>query len=445
MISDAILQKSLGIELLENQIKIVKSPEKVKIVSAGRGFGKSFTCGYIVLKKFLQGLDELNEGKRETLKIFIVAPTYELTTKVFNEFTRLLLKADRTFKSKISGGKGRPFELNFGQDIWVKCRSAEQAQGMLGERVDLVVIDEAPLLSDLIYQQCIEPLLAYGGEAVYIGTPRGKNWVYHLFIKAKEGLGRFHYKSLDGQQGQINPNFIEEKKKEYGDDLIFRQEYEAEFIEGSMQVFPQSLIESALFPGTYCGAKRGHFYVMGVDLAKSNDYTVINVLDTYDNSQVYFRRFNQIDYTTQIEQIIAVRNEYNGAKVVLDTTGLGEPVKDMLEKRGVFVEDFHFTGITKEAAVSKLRLFLSNKWLKLSDEKVQKEEMEAFEFILRNEKTGEPLKNIKYGAPIGYHDDCVISLALAVWGLFGKAHPESLIEQELRNAKRSKVKQDNFI
>ena len=125
--NDDKIQKLLGVKLVENQLKIVESDSREKVVCAGRRFGKSFTCGYIVLKKFLEGLAKLKSKEKDTLKIWIVAPTYELTTKVFNEFTKMLLKVDKSMNSKISGGKGRPYELKLDQNVWIQCKSTDSA------------------------------------------------------------------------------------------------------------------------------------------------------------------------------------------------------------------------------------------------------------------------------------------------------------------------------
>ena len=407
-----ILQKEIGVKLVQNQLKIVKSEETEKIVCAGRSFGKSFTCGFIVFLKFLEGLDLVRKGKRDSLKIWIVAPSYELTTKVFNEFTKFLLKADPKMKKCISGGKGRPYELKMEQNIWIQCKSTENAQSLLGERVDLMIVDEAPLISDQVYLQNLLPPLSDGGEVIYIGTPRGKNWFYHKFLKLVPEKSRFQFKSIEGR---ANPEIIEAQKEEFKDERLFKQEYEAEFLEGAMQVFRD--ISDITFPKSivYRPYQPGHYYLMGVDIAKLDDFTVITVIDTTDNTVVYWKRFNMLDYPTQVEQIISVINDYGKARICLDTTGLGEPVKDMLEKRGVFVEDFKFTGQSKEALIQKLRLYIANKWLRIPDEPTLRQELDAYEFVLLNEKTGEPLKHIKYGAPRGQHDDAVDSLALAVW------------------------------
>jgi len=65
--------------------------------------------------------------------------------------------------------------------------------------------------------------------------------------------------------------------------------------------------------------------------------------------------------------------------------------------------------------------------------------LRAFEYKYINEKTGERLKTIKYGAPSGYHDDAVISLALAVWGLYsGQYKKFDPIVEELKKVRKHK-------
>ena len=183
---------------------------------------------------------------------------------------------------------------------------------------------------------------------------------------------------------------------------------------------------------------------MGVDLAEMQDYTAITVIDSESNEVVHFDRFQGKDYPLQKEHITLKARRYNNARIILDTTGVGKPIYEDLRKTGLFAEDYTFSGKSKEELIGKLIVFLEEKYIKIPDVKVLQDELRAFEYKYLNEKTGERLKTIQYGAPQGYHDDCVISLALAVWGLHsGKPLPQDPIATEL--AKVRKHKQISYI
>ncbi len=327
----------------------------------------------------------------------------------------------------------------------MECKSVENAISLLGEEVDLIVVDEAPLVSDVVYRQyLLATTLSRKGKMIFIGTPRGKGWFHTQFVKLQDEGAAFSFSSLDGVS--VTKEELERIRSEYPDDRLFQQEYFAKFVESAGQVFLDVELITAPRDKIYAPYMNGHNYIMGVDIAKTEDFTVFTVMDRINNSVVYWKRFQGVDYQTQIEQIVATAREYGGARIVLDTTGLGRPIYDLLMTRGVFVEDFTFPGKSKEELIGKLRLYVAQKWITIPDEIILLNELNAFEYKLRNDRTGEPLRNIQYGAPRGYHDDCVDSLALAVWGIQGKAvDPDRnfYIAKELQ--KRAKKIIDNCI
>jgi len=434
-VKHSVLQKSIKWTPHDGQKIVLKSKEREKIICAGRRWGKSVIAAYIVVKTFLELVPTGNA------KIWIVAPTYDLTNKVFNYVSRFLLLYDKRFSKHISGGTGRPYTLKLNQDVWIECKSTDSVIGLLGEELDLIVADEAPLIGDNTYRQYILPttISRRKTKVIYIGTPRGKGWYYNKYINSVDGKSRFHFKSIDGVD--VTQAELDRIKKEYPDEKLFLQEYEATFMEDASQVFRD--VDDITKEGVYKSPTEGYHYIMGVDIAESVDFTVFSIIEVETNTLVYWKRFNKVDYPTQIKQIIATACEYNMARIVLDSTGLGKPIYEILLEQGVFVEDFTFSGKSKEELIGKLRLYIAQKWITISKEPILLEELKSFEYKLRNDKTGEPLKNIKYGAPSGYHDDCVDSLALAVWGLNpGKPTEVNYVMQALKQRKPKPILSD---
>jgi hypothetical protein len=155
-----------------------------------------------------------------------------------------------------------------------------------------------------------------------------------------------------------------------------------------------------------------HLYVIGADLAKLEDFTVLTVYDRQDNTQVFQMRFNNLEWPTIKNRIRTLSKHYNKALVMLDSTGVGEPIHDDLARDGVPVEPIHFTNELKKQLIEKLA-----NWIELQrmtmlqlDETIQ--EFRSFTYDM-SEKTG----RVIYGAPLGFHDDIVISHALACWSL----------------------------
>ena len=356
---------------------------------------------------------EIKDGLKDSCKIWVVSGSYELTGKVFEYVVKFLFAYDRSFSKYLTGGQGgRPYVLKLSESIWIQCKSSSEPNSLLGERVDLEIVDEAALVADNVYYQNIRPSVSVlGGRTYFISTPRGKSWFKDKFYFLKDRHAAFTFASSDGKH--YTKEILNELQKTTPD-LLFRQEYLAEFVDNAGRVFRD--IDSIL---EECASDSipGHHYVMGVDLAQSEDWTAISIFDAETKKEVHLDRFQKRDYTLQKRQIFAKAMRYNNARIIMDTTGVGRPIYDDLRQEGLFVEDFTFTGKSKEELIGKMIVSVEEKYIRLQPVQYATDEMEAFEFQYRDEKTGLPLKNIKYSAPQGYHDDTVCARSLANWGL----------------------------
>jgi hypothetical protein len=73
---------------------------------------------------------------------------------------------------------------------------------------------------------------------------------------------------------------------------------------------------------------------MGVDLARRMDFTVITVIDASltPPEVVYIDRFNQIDWSVQVQRIKAAVERFRVGHVIVDQTGVGDPIVEQLQK-----------------------------------------------------------------------------------------------------------------
>ena len=434
-IKDDKLQQLIGFFPHNKQKDILDSKERETIVCAGRRFGKSAVCGYIIVKELLNALQEINKGDRKSCKIWIVAPTYELTNKVFEYVIRFLLAFDKSFAQYVSGGTGRPGMMKMSESVWIQCKSTTEPMSLLGEELDLCILDEAALIPEKVYFQYIYPLTiskSRNTKTYLISTPRGKNWFQKLFIRLKGQGSAFQFNSLDGVETDAEKL---ELIKQTTPDLLFRQEYMAEFLDEAGTVFKDL---EQIIAGRTEDALPQHHYVMGVDLGQMDDYTAISIFDIDNHQLVHQDRFRGIEYPLQKEHIIAKARRYNNARVIIDATGVGKPIYQDLGQSGIFVEDFVFTGKSKEELIGNLIVFAKEKYITIPNIEYLIDELKAFEYQYINETTGERLRNPKYSAPKGQHDDCVMSLALACWGLQMEKPQQRDPLKELLRAQRPK-------
>jgi len=413
MISDKILQKKIEWFPHAGQKGVLACKNNEIIICAGRRWGKSAVCGYIIVREFLNAMIQIKAGKKNSYKVWIVAPTYELSNKVFEYVVKFLLAYDRRFGQYV---QSRPqAQIKLSESVWIQCKSTTEPFGLLGEELDLQIIDEAARIPEKIFNQYIYPTTIAKSRdcrTYMISTPKGKNWFQKKFYILKDKAAAFRYTTLDGVE--TDEDKLEEIKIATPE-LLFNQEYLAMFIDEAGSVFRDV---DKIIAGSPKEAESGHFYTMGVDLAQSQDFTCITVVDRDTHEVVHFDRFKGRDYPLQKQQIIAKAQRYNNARVVIDSTGVGRGIYDDLRQSGIFIDDFTFSGKSKPELIGKLIVSIEEKYITIpSQYQLLIDELKAFEYQYINEKTGEPLKNIKYEAPRGYHDDGVDSLAMAVWGI----------------------------
>lgn len=294
---------------------------------------------------------------------------------------------------------------------------ADNLDRLRGLKPKGIIIDEYAQIKPEIWTEVLFPAINQsGGWVIFIGTFKGKNHFYELFSKYYDWTTGQSIENQDYKTFYLpyytNPYFTEEQiraAKETMPEAQFNQEYGCVPMSGVSNVFPS--IRDLM--GGKLEAPTNHYYSMGVDLAKSVDYTAVSIIDRNTNNLVYQERW-QADWSVTLEKIIQLYKRYNKAKLTIDSTGVGDPIAELLAKRGVRCEDFKFSNTTKDRLVRKMSVFFSEKKLTLPPidqiENLAKE-IEQFSYeILQSGK-------IRYSAPTGMHDDEVMSLGLAVWGL----------------------------
>jgi len=111
--------------------------------------------------------------------------------------------------------------------------------------------------------------------------------------------------------------------------------------------------------------------------------------------------------------------------VLLDSTGVGDPILDDLQNAFVSVEGYKFTNESKNRLVKQLQVAIEQRLITFPEIDVLMKELMEFEYGIT--KTGQ----VSYSAPHGKHDDCVISLALAVWGIKSYIAAAQTIERRI--------------
>ncbi len=338
-----------------------------------------------------------------------VAPTYNVAERgveafksIAGDFVETRDRAPTRIEFTGSAGPVR---------IWFL--SADNPDNIRGFGFNGLVIDEAASIPVSVWHYVLRPTISQTlGWAVFCSTPKGRNWFYDLHTRGMDPDEK-DYKSFTFPS-QASPYFPaaewEEAKRTLPAD-VFRQEYQAEFLEDSAGVFRN--IEACLFPAASAkplyGTRR---IVIGCDVAKHTDWTVLVAMDTESGRCIAKERFNHLEWPIQKERIVSFCRKYCG-RLILDATGVGDPIYDDLKHQLPDIEGVKITALSKTMLIQRLIVALEQQkiaWPVEWDDLTT--ELRRFEYQIM------PSGGIQYGAPAGYHDDCVIALALANQGRY---------------------------
>ena len=206
---------------------------------------------------------------------------------------------------------------------------------------------------------------------------------------------------------------------------VFRQEYMAEFMEDSAGVFRNVDACTVSSEQWAVDSKAYHRHVViGCDVAKHTDWTVLIAMDAETGRCFAMERFNQLDWPIQKERILGFARKYRG-RLILDATGVGDPIYDDLKQVYADIEGFKLTSASKTALIQRLIVAVEQRKVSWSgsgkefahegakyakDWEILTAEMKRYEYEISSSG------GITYNAPSGYHDDCVMALALANHG-----------------------------
>jgi len=297
--------------LHEAQQTVKDDEARWKILCAGRRFGKSRLGVQLCLEQALDG------GR-----VWWVAPTFAIARVGWRDVVAAASEFPKDAGVNIKLGD---MEVTFPSGGSISVKSADNPQRLRGEGLNYLVMDEAAFVREETWTEVLRPTLTENkGEALFISTPIGMdNWFYHLWEKAEtaEDWARFQYPTVSNPI--IDPAEVESAREDLGE-LVFAQEYLAEFISEGAQIFRSSWFN-------YFKQGVGTIWADGkkykeselqrfatVDLAvstkESADYTVISVFGYHSEDDKLFMldmfrdRVEAPDIVPQIERMVGIHN-----------------------------------------------------------------------------------------------------------------------------------------
>lgn len=321
-----------NISLLPWQEKVWSAEARFNVIAAGRRTGKSRLAAY---KMIYAGLLSDNSD------IFYIAPTQGQARDIM---WALLLELTQDIRRN-SNVNNLQLQLINGSRISLK--GSDRPDTMRGVALRLAVLDEYAEMKPEVWDEIILPSLAdHKGDAIFIGTPKGRNHFYDLYKYAAEGGDpdylAWHFTTYDNPK--IDKEEVEAAKRRMSSHA-FRQEFLASFEAIGSEIFKEDWVKiSPIEPVD------GEYYI-ACDLAgfedgsskksKRKDYSAIAVVRVNEDGwYVKDIEYGRWTFDETVRRIFDVVNKHRPVAVGIEK-GLAQqavmsPIMDLQRRHGFF-------------------------------------------------------------------------------------------------------------
>jgi hypothetical protein len=372
---------SLASVLHPSQREVHAALARFSVLEIGRRWGKT-TFGIQL------AIDDALSGR----KVGWFAPSYKYLADPVREFERALKPVVRRI-DRIE--KRMELKTDGSIDFW----TLEDIDSGRGRSYDRIVIDEAGFAPRLLeaWRASMRATLAdRKGRALFLGTPKGTGDFHRLYLEAEgDTTGEWRaFRIGSVSNPHLDPSEIEAARRMLPAE-VFAQEFEGVPAEDGGNPFGLDAIRECIAPMPETAVE-----CWGVDLAKSQDWTVAVGLD--GEGRVCRLDRWQGPWSVTRERLARMIGD---KPAQIDSTGVGDPIVEDLRKVCRRAEGFKFTSQSKQQLMEGLQLAIQTREIRFPDGWLRSE-LEAFGFRYSG-------RAVSYEATVG-HDDGVCALALAV-------------------------------
>jgi len=324
----------LNIELLPWQQDVWGDTTRFKIVAAGRRTGKSRLAAWLLI------VNALDAGKGH---VFYVAPTQGQARDIMWQ-TLLELGNPVIVSSHINN-----LQIKLINGATISLKGADRPETMRGVSLKFLVMDEYADMKPEVFEQILRPALAdQKGNALFIGTPMGRNHFYELYQYAEldddPTYKAWHFTSYDNPL--LDEDEINVAKKSMSS-YAFRQEFMASFEARGSEMFKEDWVKFGETP------EYGDYYI-AIDLAgfeevnkqrtknSKLDETAIAVVKVNDNGHWHVENIvhGRWELSETARKIFEVVRDYRpvgiGIEKGIARQAVMSPLTDMMKRYGMF-------------------------------------------------------------------------------------------------------------
>ena len=324
----------LNIELIPWQQDVWVDEARFQVVVAGRRTGKSRLAAWKLIIRALES------GKGH---VFYVAPTQGQARDIMWQ-TLLELGAPVVVSSHINN-----LQIKLINGATISLKGADRPETMRGVSLKYVVLDEYADMKPEVFEQILRPALAdQKGDALFIGTPMGRNHFYELYQYAEleddPTYKAWHFTSYDNPL--LDEDEINVAKKSMSS-YAFRQEFMASFEARGSEMFKEDWVKFGETP------EYGDYYI-AIDLAgfeevnkqrtknSKLDETAIAVVKVNDNGHWHVENIvhGRWELSETARKIFEVVRDYRpigiGIEKGIARQAVMSPLTDMMKRYGMF-------------------------------------------------------------------------------------------------------------
>ena len=378
--------------VFEYQRDALFGPERYAVVEGCTKVGKTFP-GMIWL------LEEAGQNPGTGHKFWWIAPTHGQAEIAYTRTRDLLRKADPTGRWFNARDHRKDIEIA-GVGV-LEYKTGEEPDNLYGDDVYAAIMDEFTRQREAAFIAVRSTLTATGGKLRMIGNVNGRlNWGYRLARRAEAGAPNMRYRKLTCEHAVavgLMPQSEVDDARAMLPEAVFRELYYAEPSEDGANPFGHGHIAACYGPIEAPGKPAA----FGVDLARSVDWTVVVGLDA--NAQVVrFDRWQHVPWDETQRRILSI---VGNTPTLADSTGVGDAVVESMRRTRSSIEPYTFTSKSKQQLMEGLAVGVQQRRIRFAEDVIRRE-LDTFEY--ETTRTG-----VRYTAPDGLHDDCVMALGLA--------------------------------
>ena len=202
--------------------------QRFQVIAAGRRCGKSEYAAYRLLVAALMAPPQA--------KTWYVAPTQGQAKDALWE--KLMDLGHSVIKSSHINN----LEITLINDRKITLKGADRPDTLRGTFLSLLVLDEYADMKPQVWDEILRPSLSdLKAPAVFIGTPKGRNHFYDLYVAAEEEVEEdddnwkaYHFTSYDNPM--LDPREIDRAQRKMSR-FAFNQEFMASFAARESEIF----------------------------------------------------------------------------------------------------------------------------------------------------------------------------------------------------------------